>query len=345
VVDNDELYEYDASDELVAMNSTRFRWDRVGQLVEKDDPAQANPTRYEWNAAHRLARVTLPDLTSAEYRYNGDELRTWRREPSGAETNYYWVPSGILGLSQVLNETDGTGDPKANYVLGPNGLIALIDGDVHERYYVFDALGSVLALTDEAGFPTDVYYYDEYGRPTSANESGVYNPVRYASYCFDQDTRLYYLRERYYCPSIGTFIVRDPASNSAWPFVRTLYEYAINNPENLFDPTGRTAALPATIAIELALLALIVLAMASSANMASNDSTRQGIENLVDNAREHLAKLPEMIYDSSVVREIGAFIKNARKMAKKLGRKEREKWEKELEKLEDLLNDHCKGDK
>ena len=47
VVDNDELYEYDASDELVAMNSTRFRWDRVGQLVEKDDPAQANPTRYE----------------------------------------------------------------------------------------------------------------------------------------------------------------------------------------------------------------------------------------------------------------------------------------------------------
>ncbi len=53
MVDNDELYEYDASDELVAMNSTRFRWDRVGQLVEKDDPTQANPTRYEWNAAHR----------------------------------------------------------------------------------------------------------------------------------------------------------------------------------------------------------------------------------------------------------------------------------------------------
>ena len=40
VVGTDELYEYDATDELVAMTSTRFRWDRVGQLVEKDDPAQ-----------------------------------------------------------------------------------------------------------------------------------------------------------------------------------------------------------------------------------------------------------------------------------------------------------------
>jgi hypothetical protein len=28
------------------------------------------------------------------------------------------MPSGILGLSQVLNETDGNGARKADYVLG-----------------------------------------------------------------------------------------------------------------------------------------------------------------------------------------------------------------------------------
>ena len=231
LVDSDELYEYDASDELVAMNSTRFRWDRVGQLVEKDDPAQANPTRYEWNGAHRLARVTLPDLTAAEYRYNGDELRTWRREPSGAETNYYWVPSGILGLSQLLNETDGTGAPKANYVLGPNGLIAIIDGDGHERYYLFDALGSVLALTDERGAVTDTYAYDEYGLEISATGTS-YNPMRYTGQQWDGETQQYYLRHRLYAPGSGKFVSRDPLEGSR------RYVYVNNNPENLIDPQG-----------------------------------------------------------------------------------------------------------
>jgi len=234
VVDNDELYEYDASDELVAMNSTRFRWDRVGQLIEKDDPSQANPTRYEWSAAHRLSKVILPDLTSAEYRYNGDELRTWRREPSGAETNYDWVPSGILGLSQVLNETDGTGTPKASYVLGPNGLIAIVDGDGHERYYVFDALGSVLALTDETGAVTDTYVYDEYGVPVSTSGEGK-KLSRYASLSQDAETSLYYARHRYYDPARGQFVRRDPLGVLDRDFP---YRYGRNSPANFVDPDG-----------------------------------------------------------------------------------------------------------
>jgi len=235
VVDNDELYEYDASDELVAMNSTRFRWDRVGQLTEKDAPSQANPTRYEWNAAHRLAKVTLPDLTAAEYRYNGDELRTWRREPSGAETNYFWVPSGILGLSQVLNETDGDGVPKADYVLGPNGLIAIVDGDGHERYYVFDALGSVLALTDETGAVTDTYAYDEFGGPVECFGS-IDKEVTFAGYRYHDG--LYSLGVREYYPNFGLFLRRDPST------IIGRYVYCNNRPTRLVDPLGRSGSEP-----------------------------------------------------------------------------------------------------
>jgi RHS repeat-associated protein len=238
VVDNDELYEYDASDELVAMNSTRFRWDRVGQLVEKDDPAQVNPTRYGWNAAHRLAKVTLPDLTAAEYRYNGDELRTWRREPSGAETNYHWVPSGILGLSQVLNETDGTGAPKANYVLGPNGLIAIVDGDGNERYYVFDALGSVLALTDETGMVTDTYAYDEYGHARSATGTSE-NSILFAGTRSDPEAALNQLINRSYSPHDGRFVSRDPLLGMSADL--HAYVYALNSPVLYTDPDGLQA--------------------------------------------------------------------------------------------------------
>ena len=231
---SEEFSEYDASDELVATNALRFRWDRVGQLVEKDDPAQENPTRYDWNYAHRLRKVTLPDRTSAEYRYDGDELRTWRREPSGAETHYYWVPGGVLGLSQVLNELDGTGAPKASYVLGPNGLIALIDGGGNERYYIFDALGSVLALTDEAGTVTDTYTYDEYGGITSTIGSSVNGP-RFGGQTLDYESEFYYFRNRHYAPTTGNFLRRDPIGHFGGA---NLYSYAEQDPVSLLDPEG-----------------------------------------------------------------------------------------------------------
>jgi RHS repeat-associated protein len=278
VVDNDELYEYDASDELVAMNSTRFRWDRVGQLVEKDDPAQANPTLYEWNAAHRLAKVTLPDLTSAEYRYNSDELRIWRREPLGAETNYYWVPSGILGLSQVLNETDGNGARKADYVLGPNGLIALIDGSGHERYYVFDALGSVLALTDETGAVTDTYAYDEYGLETSATGTS-YNPMRYTGQQWDADEEIVYLRNRSCAPAQGRFLRRDPLGMDS-------YRYAFGNPQTYTDPEGLLAAVDDLTLIFLAFSTITMLV----ANIVNSEEFQKAVRSGARAAQDWMRK-------------------------------------------------------
>jgi len=218
----------------VAMNSTRFRWDRVGQLIEKDDPSQANPTRYEWNPAHRLSKVILPDLTSAEYRYNGDELRTWRREPSGAETNYDWVPSGILGLSQVLNETDAAGNPRADYILSPLGVLGLVDVAGNEHYCITDALGSALAVTDGAGIVTDTYDYDEFGVLTASTGS-TYNPLKFTGEYYDGETRLYYLRNRHYAPEQGRFVRRDPTGPMG---IASQYLYAGNDPTTVSDPLG-----------------------------------------------------------------------------------------------------------
>jgi hypothetical protein len=48
----------------------------------------------------------------------------------------------------------------------------------------------------------------------------------------DADTGLYYLRARYYDPSIGRFLTQDPV-----PAVN-LYAYVGNNPVNYVDPSG-----------------------------------------------------------------------------------------------------------
>ena len=44
--------------------------------------------------------------------------------------------------------------------------------------------------------------------------SGSYlNPFRYSGEYFDEETGFYYLRARYYDPSVGRFLTEDPAGD------------------------------------------------------------------------------------------------------------------------------------
>jgi RHS repeat-associated protein len=58
----------------------------------------------------------------------------------------------------------------------------------------------------------------------------------------DPETGLIYLRARYYDPSTGQFLNRDPAV----AITRQPYEYAADNPINRIDPTGLYNCLPGT---------------------------------------------------------------------------------------------------
>ena len=60
---------------------------------------------------------------------------------------------------------------------------------------------------------------------------------------FDAKARLsqglYYLRARYYDPSIGRFLSRDDIPGTAInPQTQNRYPYVLNNPANLLDPSG-----------------------------------------------------------------------------------------------------------
>lgn len=65
------------------------------------------------------------------------------------------------------------------------------------------------------------------------------NYYLYKGYYYDFETGLYYLNARYYDPSIGRFLSRDPDSGEKTDRISlNLYVYAYNNPINIDDPNG-----------------------------------------------------------------------------------------------------------
>jgi RHS repeat-associated protein len=105
-------------------------------------------------------------------------------------------------------------------------------------FYHVDGLGSVTSLSSGAGALAETYGYDSFGKQTSSSGS-LTNPFQYTAREFDLETSLYYYRARYYDPQSGRFLSEDPANFGGGP---NFYVYSLNNPINLRDPRGNTAA-------------------------------------------------------------------------------------------------------
>jgi RHS repeat-associated protein len=87
-------------------------------------------------------------------------------------------------------------------------------------YYSYNGHGDVVQMIDTSGNIVNRYQYDEWGNIDSQIE-GVSNPFKYIGEIYDAETGLYYLRARYYDPSVDRFLNEDT------------YEGDITNPLSL----------------------------------------------------------------------------------------------------------------
>ena len=116
-----------------------------------------------------------------------------------------------------------------------------IDG----KYYIYvrNIQNDIIALVDASGRTVVNYTYDSWGKLLSITGSlkdtvGVQNPFRYRGYYYDNETGMYYLKNRYYDPDLRRFISADKYVIGTDRILPNMYMYCGNNPVNNYDENG-----------------------------------------------------------------------------------------------------------
>ena len=158
--------------------------------------------------------------------YNGFGLRVQKSDGAG---NFGYLTSGSGPGSQVLTDgaavyTDGLSERRGS------------GASATSKFYSGDLLGSIGNITDSSGTSvTDSSAFDAFGN-LFAHAGSTPTPFGFAGqegYQTDASSGLQLLGNRFYDPSIGRFLSRDPAgAGDNW------YAYCDNNPVSASDPTG-----------------------------------------------------------------------------------------------------------
>ena len=120
------------------------------------------------------------------------------------------------------------------------------------HYYLLqDTLHRAVALTNSGGEIQEAYDTDAYGNTiiftgtgpdktwfTDDDTQSSYgaNNIIYCGYRYDAETENYYVRNRYYSPTLGRWLTRDPIGYRGGV---SLYEYAMSAPSGYTDPFGQ----------------------------------------------------------------------------------------------------------
>lgn len=280
-----KLHLTDPANRLVDDERHEFEYDVNGNLIRKTVKASGLTWRYGYSAydelvlvsRHASASTGAPAALTITYGYDALARRVWerRQDASGTETSFRSFlhdgehvaaeadvdSAGVASEPRRYSHTDGVDDlagitlaAGAGGVPSSTATATGANAPSASSYYVHtDHLGSVRAVTDDAGSVVNEYSYDSYGQPETAVET-VPQPFRFTGREYDPETGLSHYRSRAYDPSTSRFLQEDPIWFEAGDL--NVYRYVWSWPANWTDPSGMAAAADtgATLSVSGALL-------------------------------------------------------------------------------------------
>jgi RHS repeat-associated protein len=207
----------------------------------------ANGNQYTYDSENHLIKmVNGSTVVNLIYDAFGNRVA---KTVNSVTTQYLVDDLNPTGYAQVVEELTGpigSGVVTRQYTYGlqriSENLSPVVTGNSiwTASFYGYDrAEGSVRFLSNAAGTVTDTYEYDAFGNQIYRSGTTP-NAYMYRDEFFDSDLGLYYLRARYYNPSTGRFLSRDPLDGDPTdPQSLHKYLYAGGDPVNRIDPSGR----------------------------------------------------------------------------------------------------------
>ena len=160
--------------------------------------------------------------------YNGDGLRAWKQ--SGGNTTYF-----LCDGTQPVSEYNGSGTLLATNTVGAGGLVSRHTG-ASSTFYAFDERGNVSQQLSSTGAVAGSDLYDAYGgRTGTAAQADPFGFGAQAVYYADGETGFVLCTHRFYDPTNGRWLTRDPIGYTGGV---NLYGYVGNDPGNKWDPLG-----------------------------------------------------------------------------------------------------------
>ncbi len=222
---------YDDQDRLLTYGPLSFTYTANGELRTRSQAGQT--VTYTYDTFSNLRAVRLADGTQIEYLIDGSNRRIGKKINGTVVQRFLYLG----GLSPIA-ELDAAGTVTTQYVYGTRINVPdyFVRGGTTYRILT-DQLGSVRAVVDAAtGAPAQRMEYDSFGRVTLDTNPG-FQPFGFAGGLWDPQTGLVRFGARDYDPETGRWTTKDPIGFAGGDL--NLYGYALGDPINAFDPSGR----------------------------------------------------------------------------------------------------------
>lgn len=236
-----QVMTYDAEGNLLTDGVWSYTYDAADRLIEMKSllPANAGFRRlqidFKYDYLNRRIQKTVVDMDNVlptvdrRYVYHGDELIAELDDTGAIVRSYTW------GLD-VDGQLTGTGG------VGALLQISNFSGTGETKYFpTHDANGNISALIKASdGSIAAIYEYGAFGEPMRSEliDQTIIddpNPFQFATEYTDYESGLVYYGRRYYSPSLGRFINRDPAEEAGG---LNLYAFCFNDGVDRFDRLG-----------------------------------------------------------------------------------------------------------